>query len=246
MQNKYAVDPRHKEGKIDIVQYVTNLFQRVSEGDVALRVGHTAIEDGNLTVRNGDIIVSESDDTVVLRIKHGAVPEILFFPLGENTTHQGTLFGQDWDNNPSDPNIAVQLGIELLNHTIDGGKVLLMHDGTVLAHQPNGGQESFIWLNSLAGITEEVFAVRGRWPDQLQYDDHAGLLQGAFTATSGFSTWTYTYVTPFATSFIPLCTVGINGGTVTWGLDSYSTSNFVIRFGSTGSNKMVTFWNFRI
>lgn len=246
MGNRYLVRPEHLEGKADVVTYITDLFKRVGEGETALRIGHTAIEDGNLTVRNGDIIVSESDDTIVLRIMHGAMPEIQFFPLGENDTHKGSVFGLDFNNDLNAPNQAIQMYVAQIDGDPDGGKVLLMRDGAVLSHQPDGGQESYIWMNSLAGITEEVIAVRGRWPDQLTVDSHGALLVGAFTATAGFSTWTYTYFTPFATAMIPLVNVGVNGGTLTWGLDSYSASNFVIRFGVTGNNKMVTFWNFRI
>lgn len=246
MVDRYSVSPTNLEGKADVVTYIQDLFRRMGDTDTALRIGHTAIEDGNLTVRNGDIIVSETDDTVVLRIKHGATPEIDFYPLGETDTHQGVVFAQDFNNDPSNPNQAIQMDIELLDNTIDGGKVLLTRTEAIIAHQPDGGEECFIWLNALAGISEEIIDVRGRFPDQSQRDSHTGLYMGAFTATAGFSTWTHTYFTPFATTIVPVVTVGVNGGTLTWGLDSYSTSNFVIRFGVTANNKMVTFWAFRI
>ena len=244
-QSRYDTNPNRLQGQKDIITHVLDLGERITTKEKSLQIGHTAIEDGDLTVRNGYIVVSETDDTIVMRLKHGAIPEIQFFPLGDNDTHKATLFGQDFNNDANNPNQAIQLDIELLDNTIDGGKLLLMRDGVILSHQPDGGQESFIWLNSLAGISEEVIAIRGAWPNQLQYDSHAALHMGDFVASSGFSTWTYTYSTPFATNMVPLFTIGVNGGTLTWGIDSYSTSSFVIRFGVTANNKFVTFWNFR-
>ncbi len=241
--NKYGVDPKFLQGQRDIVSHVIALGDRIASQEQALKAGHTAIEDGDFIVRNGNILVSESDDTVVLRIKHGEVPEINMWPLGDTDTHQVTMLGYD-------DALGSQAIVTLVETTPglvpDGGKVLLAREYALFSHQPNGGNESFIWLNSQQGITEEIALYRGRWSDQSQYDSNMGLYMGAFTASSGVSTWTHTYFTPFSTTIAPLFTVGISGGTVTWGIDSYSTSSFVIRFGATGSNKFVTFWNFRL
>jgi len=247
MGNRYLVLPENLEGKADIVSYVADLYKRAGDSDSALRIGHTAIEDGNLTVRNGDIIVSESDDTVVLRILHGDIPEIRFFPLGSVTTHRASLFAVDFAPDPEDTDQSVVLTIEtdVFPTVQDGGKLLLSETSAILSHQPDasGGEESYLWLNY--GFNE-IANYRGRWSDQLQADAHQGLYMGAFNATAGFSTWTHTYFTPFSTTMVPLANVGVSGGTLTWGLDSYSASQFTLRFGVSGGTKMVTFWNFRI
>lgn len=243
MSDRYGVDPKYLQGQKDIVSYVREISERITSQEQALKSGHTSIEDGNFIVRNGNILVSESDDTVVLRIKHGEVPEINMWPLGDTDTHQVTFLGYDDTAGGQALGLLVETSPGM---SPDGGKLLLTREFSILSHQPNIGNETFIWLNSLQGVIEEVALYRGRWSDQLQYDSNMGLYMGAFTASSGVSTWTHTYSTPFSTTIAPLFTVGINGGTVTWGIDSYSTSSFVIRFGATGSNKFVTFWNFRL
>lgn len=245
MVDKYSVSPSFLEGKPDLVTFVTQLFKRVAEGDSSLRVGHTAIEDGNFVVRNGDIIVSESDDTVVMQILHGAIPEIRFFPLGSITTHRASLTAVDFSTALDGSDLSVQLGVETdPGAIVDGGKVLLAQSSAILSHQPDasGGQESYLWLNF--GFNE-IANYRGRWLDQVQVDTHQGLYMGAFNATAGFSTWTHTYFSPFATTMVPVCTVGVSGSTLSWGLDSYSSSQFTLRFSTTAGTKMVTFWNFR-
>ncbi len=243
MTSRYGVDPKYLQGQKDIVSYVRDISDRVSSQEQALKSGHTAIEDGDFVVRNGNILVSESDDSVVLRIKHGEVPEINMWPLGDIDTHQVTLLGYDDANGGQALALLVETNPGL---SPDGGKLLLSKEYSVFSHQPNIGNESYIWLNSLWGITEEVALYRGRWSDQIQADSNMGLYMGAFTATSGVSTWTHTYFTPFSTTIAPLFTVGVNGTTIQWGIDNYSTSSFVIRFSSTSNNKFVTFWNFRL
>jgi hypothetical protein len=246
MVDKYSVDPKFLEGKPDIVSYITELYRRVADGETVQRVGFTAIEDGNLVVRNGDIIVSETTGEIVLRIMHGETPEVRFYPLGSITTHRATLEAFDFSSTPGTPDQSVQLFIETEpGGVVDGGKVLLNQTGAVLAHQPDasGGEESHLWLNF--GF-DEIANYRGRWFNQIQSDDHQGLYTGSFVASSGFSTWTHTYFTPFATSIIPIVTVLHSGSTIQWVLDAQSTSAFTVRFSSTTNAKTINFWNFRV
>lgn len=240
--DRYGVAPDRLKGQKSIVDFVVEALKRVQNTETGLRAGHTAIEDGDFVVRNGDIVVSESDDSVVLRIVHGESPKIQMWPLGDDDSHRITMLGYD------DPDGAQALVIFVETSPgglVDGGKLLLTKDFTVLSHQPNSGNESFLWLNSHP-VTSEVLIYRGRWIDQGQMDANQGIYCGNFTATSGFSTWTHTYFTPFASNIAPVFTVGVTGTTLSWGIENYSTSSFVMRFSTTSGNKQVAFWNFRL
>jgi hypothetical protein len=240
VSNKYDINPNRLGGQKDIISHVIELGDRVSAQEVATRAGHTSIEDGNFIVRNGDIIVSESDDTVVMRLFHGAIPDIEMYPLGETDTHLISLFAFDFNSDPVTPNQAVQLYIARASDLdVDGGKVLLTKDYSILSWQPFGGLESYIRLDSFG------FLFHGIWTNQGQASASDGIYTGWFTATSGFSTWTHTYFFPFTTIVAPVFTVGVTGTTIQWGIENFSASSFIIRFSTTSGNKFVTFWNFR-
>lgn len=239
--NKYGVNPSRLRGQKDIVEFYKELDTRLGATETGLQIGNTAIENGNLIIRNGDIIVELADQSPVLRILHGTLPEIRMFPLGENDTHRASLFSFD---------DALGQSVALLVEThpggdLDGGKLLLNRDFAVISHQPIGGLETNIFLN-VDLVTPQVINFQCRWYDQQQSSSEQGLYMGAFTATSGFTTWTHTYFTPFDTTTIPVFTVGVNGTTIQWGIENYSTSSFIIRFSTTAGNKFVTFWNFRL
>lgn len=239
--NKYDINPNRLRGQKDIVAHVIELSDYIAQQGTAPRAGFTAIEDGNFVVRNGDIIVSESDDTVVMQIKHGDIPEIRFFPLGANDTHVASLFGYDSDSNPADPNQTIQLYIARESDMEpDGGKVQLQKNLAVFSLQRVGEDEVFIQLDDFG------FYFQGFWLNQGQATSLDGVYTGAFTATSGFSTWTHTYFTPYASNIVPVFTSGVNGTTIQWGIENYSASSFIARFSTTAGNKFITFWNPRL
>lgn len=240
VSNRYDVNPNRLQGQKDIISHIIELGDRVSAQEVATRAGHTSIEDGNFIVRNGDIIVSETDDTVVMRIFHGDIPEIQMFPLGENDTHLVSFIGFDFDEDPSFPNQATQLYVARVSDLEpDGGKVLLSRDASIISYQPFGANEMYIRMDELG------FLFHGIWTNQFQGSVADALYMGWFTATSGFSTWTHTYFFPFTTIVAPVFTVGVSGTTIQWGIENFSASSFIIRFSTTTGNKFVTFWNFR-
>lgn len=240
MANRYGTDPVRLKNQKDIIEHIKDLTERVSSGETSLQAGHTAVEDGNFTVRNGDIIVSETEGDIVLRIKHGTVPEIRMWPLGETDTHRIAMFGYDDVNGGQ----AAAFVVETDAAVQDGGKILLSRGFAIISHQPDGEEESYVWLGGDPTL-DEVIIVRGLFNNQIQYDDHQAIYAGSFVATSGFSTWTHTYFTPFATAMIPVLTVHHNGSTIEWNLDAFSTSSFTVRFSSTVNNKTINFWAFR-
>lgn len=243
MNGRYDVDPTRLQGKKSIIEFMQEVLKKVGSDDASLQIGHTSIEDGDLIIRNGDIIVSETDGEVVLQIMHGITPEIRFFPLGVNDTHRVALFAYDFGGGAAAPDQAVQLCVETVGSVQDGGKLLLSRNYAILSHQPNGGSESYLWLNgNLTGSQEALF--RGKWSNQAQFDSNMGLYMGVINAGGGFSSWTHTYFTSFATTIAPVVGL-VNNPVVTWTILGFSTSSFTVGWTGTAS-KTITFWNFRV
>lgn len=244
MDGRYGVDPSRQKGQKSIVEYVQDVLDRVSSGDASLQVGHSAIEDGDFIVRNGDILVSESDDSVVLRVIHGTVPEVRMYPLGGTDTHHCTIFGADFNLGTGlGPDQSIQMGIEKIDTTQDGGKVLLTKNNAIISHQPAGGLESFFWLNSPTGTQEVLY--RGRWSNQFQYDNNMGIYPGVINVGGGFTSWTHSYFTSFATTIAPVVGLVNTAGTVTWNITAMTTSAFTVSWTGTAA-KTLNFWNFRV
>lgn len=243
MADKHGIDPNRLSGKKSLTEHLQDLIGRVAASETSTRIGHTSVEDGDLTIRNGDLIVSESSGSIVLRLLHGTSPEIRMWPLGESDTHRIAFLGYNGAVEAQSLAIFIETSPDAV---IDGGKVLLAKNYAVFSHQPDasGGQETYIWLNGDPAMTES-FIFRGRFRDQNQYDTHQALYMGSFVASSGFSTWTHTYAASFDTTFIPLVTVLHSGSTIQWVLDAFSTSSFTVRFSSTANDKTVNFWGFR-
>lgn len=243
MNERYQIDPTRLRGQADIIEYIKDINERVRTGETGLRIGHTSIEDGDLIVLNGDIRVKESDGTTVLRLVHGGVPEIRMFPLGDTDTHMVTFFGFDFDLG-SGPDQGVQLDIEKSDFVIDGGKVLLTKSYAILSHQPDGAQETYMWLNIDPDV-DEIISFRGKMRNSWMYDTRQMFYCGRFNFTSGFSTWTHTYSFPWNDDILPVVNVTLNGATLEWNLDGFSTSSFTVRSNNTVNNKVVTFLNIR-
>ena len=237
------MEPSRLKGQKDIVEYVKQVIEELSSRSSSLQIGHTSIEDGNFIIRNGDIIVSESDDTIVLRILHGQTPEIRMWPLGETDTHRAALFSHDFSID-GPPDQAVLLSIETTGATQDGGKLLLTRGYTVLSHQPNGGSESYFWLNA-DGVLPQIGLYQGKWPDRAQYNTDQGLYPGVFNVTAGFGSLTHTYNASFASTVAPVIGLVNTGGTVSWNITAMSTSAFTVTWTGTAA-KTINIWNFRI
>lgn len=238
MTNKYRVDPRRIDGRKDIVELVTDISQRLKRNENALRVGHTSVDDGNFTVRNGDIIFSESDTTESMRLFHGTIPELRMLPLGLDSSHHISMFGFDFGNFST----AVQIGVEKIDNSIDGGKILLWPSGAVFSFQPNVGNEVYIWLN----IFEDNIAVRGSWINQNDIDSRQALSVGSVDVGAGVSSLSWSYATTMASRMAPVIGLVDTAGLVTsWNLTAMSTSGFTVTWTGTLA-KTVNFWVFRV
>lgn len=244
MADRYDVDPSRLKGQKSLIEYVKDVTNRVTEGSASLQVGHTSIEDGDFVVRNGDIIVSETDGVVVMRIIHGAIPEIQMFPLGGTDTHRVVIFGADFNSGVGTPNQTIQIGVETIDGFQDGGKLLLTKTEAIFSHQPDIGNESFLWFNAPVPTLNQEAVYCGRWPNQYQFNNQMGIYTGVINAGAGFSSWTHTYLTSFATTAAPVVGL-VNNPVVTWTILSFTTSAFTVGWSGTAA-KTITFWNFRI
>lgn len=243
MSGRYGVYPGRLKGQPDIVEYIKDINGRLKTGEVGLRIGNTAIDSGNLTVKGGTIRIENSEGEKSIAIAPGDTPIIAFYPGGESDPATAVMFSfvtpedlavVELSSGRNDGGFFVQ----------DGGKVLLWDDSAILSHQPDGGEESLIWLNVDPNLSEAIF-VRGRFGDSAQYDSRQAFYTGRLEASSGFSTWTHTYPTTWDDQILPIITVHLNGSTVQWGLDDYTVSGFTVRFSSTASIKVVNFFNVR-
>lgn len=244
MSDRYESDPTRRRGRPDIVEYIKDLSERLRTAEVGLRIGHTAIEDGDLVVLNGDIRVGETDGTTVLRILHGETPEIRFFPLGSTDDYLVAMYGFDFDSGFGTDQ-AIQIDVEQADGLIlDGGKLLLTKRIAVLSHQPDSGEETYVWVNA-DPANDEVILFRGRMKDSIMYDDRQMFYAGTISVSSGFSTWTHSYAATWGDQILPVLTVNNNGATIQWNLDSFTISGFTVRFSSTVSGKNINFFNVR-
>lgn len=245
MSNKYQIDPTRRRGQPDIVEYVKDLTERVQDSEVGLRIGHTAIEDGDLVVLNGDIKVKESDGTTVLQIVHGATPEIRMFPLGDTSTHMISWFGFDLGT-PPDVDQAMLMEVErAADLIIDGGKLYLTRNYAIFGHHNFGGEETYLWFNADPAFAESI-VFRGRFRDSWQYDTRQAFYPGTINASSGVSTWTHTYASSFADQVVPIITVTYSGATLQWNIDNFTQSAFTVRFSTTTGSKFISFFNVRV
>lgn len=244
MTDRYESDPTRRRGRPDIIEYIKDLSDRVRTSEVGLRIGHTSIEEGDLSVIGGDIRVKENDGTTVLRILHGSTPEIRMYPLGDTDTHEIALFGFDFGT-PTVTDEAMTLQVERISDFFqDGGKLLFTRGFAIISHKRFGEEETYLWCSADDTIPE-ILLFRGKLRDSWQYDTRQTFYPGVLTASAGVSTWTHTYSSPFADQMLPLITVTITGSTMQWGLDSYSNTDFTIRFSSTSGSKVVNFFNVR-
>jgi len=242
--DRYGVDPGRLKGQKSIIEFFQDAFRRIESGESSLQIGHTAVEDGDLTIRNGDLLVSESDNSVVLRLMHGSVPELRMFPLGETDSHRIALFGADFNlDQGAGPDQSVQLCVETVDAIQDGGKVLLTRNNAIFSHQPAAGDESFLWLNAPASSTQEA-VYRGKWTNQWQFDNQMGIYPGVIVVGSGFTSWTHSYFTSFATTVGPVVGL-VNSAAISWCIQGFSTAAFTVIWSGTAA-KTIAFWNFRI
>lgn len=243
MASRYDVDPRRLQGKPDILEFIAGAYKRIEAGETVQRAGFTAIEDGDFVVRNGDIIVSETEGNVVFRLLHGTTPEMRFFPIGIADTHRISFFAKNDDFFGETLFISVETNPGAV---VDGGKVILSNTMTILSYQPlaSGGNEAYLWF-AADPSNPEAISVQGKWFNALQGSSLDGIYTGQDSLGAGFSSYTHTYFVAFATTPVPIVTLFNSGGVVSWILTAQSTSSYTVSWSGTTA-KTINWWVFRI
>lgn len=255
--SRYRSDPRRAKGKITLTDIVEDMHRRLRSGETAPRIGNTSIDDGNLTVRNGDIIVSLSDGTEVLRIVHGDVPEIRYFATGVDSDRMGAVWGEDrtFDLGPSFGTVdttVMHMGVYDStvpeDHVQDGGEVRLYFDGAQLAYEPNNGDNDLQLNLNLYGRTppfQDVIYLQGKWDNSFDFADEGAIATGSFDVTAGFGSFTWFYIQPFATKIAPI--IGLVAATANfdWCITEMPTDKFSVDWSDTTA-KTINYWNPRL
>lgn len=242
--SRYAVNPNRLDGRQDLFDRIAELESRIKQLEASLQIGFTAIETGELKVRNGNIVVVDTNNVPIMQITgFPLLPEILFWPAGDTDTHRVRIFALDF--NPGGTiDQAWQVGIEETDGDIDGGKVLLTRNFAILSHQPDasGGLESYVWVNS-NGL--EDLAIQGKFYNKANLSRWA-YFTGTTVVGSGFGAVVISYSTPFATAVAPVATLVDTGGAGdAWVISAYSTSSFTLDWAGSDAHD-VHFWVARV
>jgi hypothetical protein len=205
----------------------------------ARRIGSASIDSGQLTVRNGDIVVVDSNDNPTLSVIHGPTPIIRMDPGGAGG-YRAAQFA--WESGVG--GATYESHIEQPNGTQDGGTLLLQQNAAYLSRQPNTGAEAFIAVGDL-GLGTEHFRLRGRWVYNQGYDEQDAVVVGFDQVAAGFGASVYTF--PYAFDQTPAVLVSLtNAGTaVAWDLAAISNTGFTVSWASGTTAKTICWVAFR-
>lgn len=231
MSGRYDVDPGQTKGQKGFLYQFAELEDIADGHKKSLKIGHTSIEEGDLILKNGNILV------------YGSLPSITFFPLAGSSTRIIELFGS---NDDAFLKQTLTLLVQTLGGVADGGKIILAEESAILSHHPlaSGGNESYLWFN-IDPTVDEIMSMQGKWPNQFQYSTLQAIYPGVINVGAGFTSYTHTYFSAFATTMAPVVCLNNSGGTVSWNLTAQSTSSFTVAWAGTAA-KTLNFWAFRV
>lgn len=128
--------------------------------------------------------------------------------------------------------------------TINGSRVQLSRDSTVMIYHPDGGEEMFI---GISWPYTGVFKFQGKWPNFWVPNPLDALYTGQASGVSN-SSYALTYGATMASTMIPIITVEDNPATMYAVLvTASSTSGFTATFGATTNGAYnLNFWVFRV
>lgn len=206
----------------DLVQMIVDLQQRVNTLESARRLSSASIDDGELTVRNGDIVVRNEFDEEVTRLEHGVYPRIKFSPTNGPSQRYGQVFA--WES--AFQGTAIEVSICEPGDDHDGGKVLLMQGSTYLSHQPLGQDETYVALSEHDAFPNHI-SFRGKFLQQ-RLSGLEPWEMGHDSIAAGFGAITYAFSYPY--DDVPLILYSISGATANFDhcLVSPSTTGFTI------------------
>ena len=226
---------RQHRSKPDLLTQLAELTRRITALENARRLGNASVDGGELTVRNGDIVVRSSGGADVLRIVHGTVPQIVMTPDSGLDSYKVAMYA--WES--VDQGAALTLAVQENDGDQDGGKLLLMRDSVFLSRQPSSGEESYLSLGYYLDVPE-AFYLRGKWNVGVQSSSQDAIVMGQEDVAAGFGAATVNFPIAFATTPFFMYSIFSAVGPVSHNITALSASSFTI--GWSGTTAKTIYW----
>jgi len=232
---------RSRMPKQSITDHIREINDRLKIVERARRASQTAVDVGNLVIKNlGKLIIEDNAGNQRVELSGGTTAKLRFRPITGGST-SGTLYAFN-DGGLT----ALQLGVESPEGAQNGGKVLLGRRYAILSNQPDDEDETFIWLNPFAQDPTygQAIFMQGTWLNTYTWGDKDAIRVGRVTGLASVTTYTWAWNATTSGLHCPIvtpihATLGIGVS-----LTSVTTTGFALVFsgGVTGFH----FWAFRI
>jgi hypothetical protein len=224
----------------DLLKMIAQLERRVQILETTPRLGNSSVDSGQLTLRNGDLVVVDSNGNETLKIGHGDIP---FLRMRPNTVEGGYSAIQfAWESDAS--GASYQAHIQDHNDIHDGAKLLLNKDTAYLSHQPVFNSETYIGVGRHGGYSNH-FRLRGRWVYNNGFDDQDAIVCGYDNIAAGFGAASFAFPYTFDTIPIVLYSMYNAGTAIASDLSALGTSGFTVSWASGTTAKTIGWVAFR-
>jgi hypothetical protein len=198
-----------------------------------------------------------TDGTEVLRIVHGAVPEIRYFATGVDNDRFGAVWGED---------VTIDLGSGFgtvdtttmrtgiydaavpEDHVNDGGEVALALDNAKLLYTPNNGDNALEFTLNKYGRTDpfqDVLYFQGKWDVNFDFASDGAIATGTIPVSAGFGSFTWFYTQTFDTTIAPVIGLFAAVANFNWCVSEMPTDKFSVDWSDTTA-KTINYWNPRL
>lgn len=223
----------------DLFEIITRLSRRIEALEKSPRLSSASIDNGQLTITGGDIVVKAPDGTEVLVISGGSQPTITMQPDG-GTDYKLEQLGWESIGSGAAYQVTVRRAVDDVH---DGGKLLLMRGASYLAHQPDGGPESFY---SAGTYFDGNLFMKGKFGNNLMdADGEAATICGSVAVSAGVSSYSHTYGAPSDGTMVAVVQMVNTAGALGGCLTAMSNSGFTFAWTGTLA-KTINYWCFRI
>lgn len=238
---RYRAEPK------DLVDTILDLQRRVASLSNNPRIGNTAIDSGQLTVRNGDIVIEDGGGVDVLHFFRQNIfgrPEIRFNPQGTTSTKVSSIYST---NESIDGTVQSALKMEILNAStqlLDGGFIHAYQTASKMGYSPAAGGSSYIQIGTVNGVTGRIH-FKGHFSNQFAQTTSDALYVSTINTGGGFGSQTHTFPVTFIGFMRPIASLLNSGGVVSWNITAFSNSAVTISWSGTAS-KNTNIWVFRL
>jgi hypothetical protein len=231
---------QHRETP-DLVKRLADMERRLTIVETAKRLGNSSIDSGQLTLRNGDLVVVDDDGDTTLKIAHGEIPYIEMRPNTVEGGYSTIQFAWESDSNGA----SHQVHIQDANDIHDGGKLLLNRNTSYLSHQPAFTPETYVGVGNHGGAWSNHIRMRGRWVYNDGFDNQDAIVFGYENIAAGFGAASFSF--PYAFDTIPIVLYSMyNAGTaIASDLSALGTTGFTVSWASGTTAKTIGWAAFR-